>query len=123
VTDFYLDDGVAQQLADELVVLGHTATTSQAEGQKGAHDEVHFWLAAQRGWTVITHNREDFRMLHRAWRLWSVAITHAGVLIIPQTSTGLAFQAAQTIDLFLRAQPSLVNMLYEHRPSGWRVHS
>jgi hypothetical protein len=38
----YTEDGVALQLATELIYLGHTATTADAEGLKGAGDEVHF---------------------------------------------------------------------------------
>jgi len=122
VAEFYLDDGVAPRLATELTALGHAATTSQAQGQKGAFDEVHLWLAAQRDWTLITHNREDLRMLHRAWRLWRVPARHAGILVIPQASTGLAPQSAQAIDLFLRTQRRLMNMLYEHTTAGWAAY-
>ncbi|HZR98215.1 MAG TPA: DUF5615 family PIN-like protein [Chloroflexota bacterium] len=116
---FYLDDGVALDLATELFRLGHAATTSQAESVKGAPDEEHLWLAAQRGWTLVTQNARDFRMLHRAWQLWGVSRSHAGILVIDQVPKVLAPLAAQEIDAFVQQGLPLPNRLYQFGPQGW----
>jgi len=117
----YTEDGVALQLATELIYLGHTATTADAEGLKGAGDEMHLWTAAQRRWILVTHNGADFRLLSRAWQLWGVQPTHAGILVLAQTPRVLAPQAAQLVHTFLQTGPALANMLYEwHATVGWR---
>jgi hypothetical protein len=119
VAAFYIDDGIALALAPALFRLGHFATTSQDEGRKGANDEVHLWLAAQQGWTLVTPNGQDFRMLHRAWQLWGVPSSHAGILVIAQVPTVLANQAATAIDDLVRQGQPLPNRLYQQVPRGW----
>src|SRR5215212_7659117 len=54
VASFYCEDGLAFRLTTELRNLGHSATTSQLHGSKGAPDEEHLWLAAQQHWILIT---------------------------------------------------------------------
>ncbi len=60
---------------------------------------------------LVTHNSEDFALLQHAWRLWSVPIIHAGILVIPQQRWS-ASQAALEIDRFVQTVPTLANELY-----------
>jgi hypothetical protein len=121
VADFYCEDGVPFQLAVELGHLGHWATTSQFQGRKGIPDEEHLWLAAQQHWILVTHNGVDFRMLQRAWRLWQVPQSHAGILVVQQIPAGLAQQMAREIDRLVQGRARLDDELYEWRMNfGWR---
>lgn len=121
---FYLDDGIALDLATELFRLGHPATTSQAEGVKSAPDEQHLWLATQGDWTLVTQNARDFRMLHRAWQLWGVPRPHAGILVIDQVPRVLVPQAAQDLDSFVQQGLPLSNRLYHSASrAGCSTHS
>lgn len=85
----------------------------------GALDEVHLWLAAQQGWTLITQNGAGFRMLHRAWLLWGVPRSHAGILVIAQVSRVLVPRAAQDVDAAMQQDLMLPNRLYHLGPQGW----
>lgn len=122
MTDFYLDHNVARGVAPELRSRGHTARTASDIGLDAAGDDEHLIVAAQNGWTLITHNRKDFALLHDAWQrwtnVWQVPERHAGILLVPQTWP--ADQIAREIDLFVQTPQLLTNQLYEWRSSrGW----
>lgn len=85
--DFYLDHDVALNVTGQLRALGHHVVTSREQGQEEAGDFLQLLTAAQNNWVLVSHNRKDFQLLHRAWvtwsRAWSVQAVHAGVLILP----------------------------------------
>ncbi|MBI2761352.1 MAG: DUF5615 family PIN-like protein [Chloroflexi bacterium] len=119
---FYLDHNVSVQIAYRLQAAGHTVTTAHQLGLSRGRDEVHFLLAAQRGWTLITYNRKDFVLLHDAWLLWSaswgVTPTHAGVLVSAQRNTVPHDLMAAEIDSLVQSNAPLLNQLYEWRPAS-----
>ncbi len=122
MADFYLDHNVAMSVAPELRSRGHTARTAHDMGLASAKDDEQILVAAQNGWTLITHNRKDFALLHDAWqrwtRTWQVHERHAGILLVPQT--WVAGEIAREIELFVQTAQPLMNQLYEWRPSsGW----
>jgi hypothetical protein len=85
---FYLDHDVSFQVAGALRRLpAHSVITTRDMGMESAKDPDQLLLAAERRWVLVSHNRKDFRLLHRAWHLWTthwrVPATHAGILIIP----------------------------------------
>ncbi len=47
-------------------------------------------LAGQRGWIMVSHNAEDYAVLHDGWLRWSAAWgvnpRHAGILTLPQAT-------------------------------------
>ena len=119
---FYTDHNVGAPLVQLLRGSGHDVVTAYDVGLPGAYDEQHLLVAARAGRTLITHNRDDFLLLHRAWQLWSgewqVRAQHAGVLIIRQTLTFA--RMAQEIEVVLGFGVPLANRLYDWRPStGW----
>jgi hypothetical protein len=121
VASFYTDHDVALQIAVLLRQLGHTAVTARDIGLERAGDDAHLLAAAQRGWIFVTHNRQDFFLLHDAWRHWfqafGVSAVHAGILI---PSHGLPHRTVQLLNDFLASGLSLSNELYVWRPSsGW----
>ena len=68
---FYCDEDMAIALVTLLRDRGHTATYTYPERRKGAPDPHQLLYAAVRGWIFLTHNRDDYQMLHDAWLLWS----------------------------------------------------
>ncbi len=122
MADFYTDHNVAIEVAPRLRFLGHTAGTAHDLHLENAEDDEHLLVAAQHGWTLVTHNRKDFILLHNAWRRWTgawqVPAQHGGILIVPQVWP--AHQTASAIDSFVRMGASLKNQLYVWRQnSGW----
>ena len=116
-----LDHDVSRDAAGLLRQAGHQANTAWEEGLARAKDDEHLLLAAQGGQVFITHNHEDFFLLHDAWRRWSIAwqvdVRHAGILVIPQWP---AERIATEVDAFLQQGLPLSNELYHWKPSvGW----
>jgi hypothetical protein len=130
VAEFYLDHNVAVGTATYLRDAGHGARTAASLSLERAHDHRHLLEAAQRGWTLVTYNWKDYRLLHDAWRDWprawglSPVPQHAGVLVIPAagaaTGRWTASVAAEQLAAFAEEHPSLTNTLYRWFPgSGW----
>jgi hypothetical protein len=111
---FYLDNDVDVALATLLQAQGHTATTVRDLRLQRAPDAERLLLAAQNEWIMVTRNAGHFRVLHDAWRLWSVAwdipIRHAGILIIPH---GPIREAVISITGIIDMNVPLSNQLYE----------
>ncbi len=122
MASLYLDHDVAVRLVPSLTARGHTVRHARDEGQARAGDEVILLYAARQGWTLVTHNRADVRLLHVAWQYWRaawrIAEQHADILIIEQRPTD---ELEPVLDHFLRTAPSLISTLYEWtRTNGWR---
>lgn len=122
---FYLDHDVAVHLADLLRAAGHTVTTARELHTQRASDDTHVLLAASHGWVFVTHNVDDFLLLHGAWRRWTRAWgispvpQHEGILIMPQGDADLNSRALLNV---LESGLPLTNELYTwKRDSGW-VH-
>ena len=112
---FYTDHDVSLRLVEVLHSRGYQATAARGLGHQRALDYEHLLLAAQHGWTLITHNRKDFTELHGAWvhwpRAWKVAPrpTHAGILVLRHAPVSSIYEA---LDTLLRTEPLLPNALY-----------
>ncbi len=75
----YLDEDVAAVLAPMLAARGYAATTTLESGRTGASDREQLLLAADRGWTLVTHNRADFARL--ATEFAAEGLRHAGLIL------------------------------------------
>jgi hypothetical protein len=125
VAAFYTDHNVSIWVAPELRAKGHRASTVRDLGLESAGDDEHLLVAAQRGWILITHNRQHFILLHNAWSrwttAWNVSWRHPGILILEQgilPPDGLATEIHQLV----QANQSLVGRLYEWRRRTWTQH-
>ena len=122
---FYADENVSLALEHLLRQRGHACATTHAEHHLGAPDSHQLLYAATRGWTLITHNRGDFRLLHDAWHLWSdawqVSPQHAGILVLEPVPGQTASDVAELIqDIVTRHDVMLANARYDWGPmSGW----
>ncbi|MCC7106519.1 MAG: DUF5615 family PIN-like protein [Chloroflexi bacterium] len=94
----YLDHCVASQLALLIRSAGkHDVTTARDLGLARSPDPQQLLRAASEAWPLVTHNRDDYIMLHDAWVRWTSAwhITprHSGILIILQDRARLRMAA------------------------------
>jgi hypothetical protein len=64
------DEDVPIGLARLLIDAGCPTRTTRGTNRLNAWDADQLLFAAEQGWTLSTHNRKDFRMLHDAWVLW-----------------------------------------------------
>ena len=64
----YADEGVPRALVDRLRALGHDILTALEAGQANQQvpDSAVLVQATNLGRAVLTHNRKDFKRLHRA---------------------------------------------------------
>ncbi len=116
MADFHIDNDIPPALAQELMSLGHTAVTARDLGLSAAGDEVHLFTAAQSSRILVTHNKDDFVLLHAAWIYWTgqwqMARAHQGILIVKQQKL-LVPQMARAIDGFTKRGQPLANRAYE----------
>lgn len=115
------DHNVSRPIIHRLQIDGLVIVTARDAGLDRAADDVHLLTAAQRGWTLITCDK-DFELLHGAWQRWSaawgIAVNHAGIVIFPQRWP--VERAAQELTTLLRTTPPSANELYEWILGGWR---
>jgi hypothetical protein len=124
VAELYFDHNVARSTATHLRSRGHQVVTAIDIGLEAAKDDEHFLTAAQHSWIMVTYDREDFILLHDAWRRWlptfNVEAVHAGILIIPQPPRWTVERAADELDAFVMRQLSFANTLHLWQSSkGW----
>ena len=122
----YLDNDVSVRAAPPLQALGLTVTTTAQLNRRTAGDHEQLLLAARRQWVLVTHNWDDFRLLHGAWHLWArdwaVSPVHSGILV---TQHGPVQEIVETVAGFLAAHSAdqIANTLWRHRRStGWVMH-
>jgi hypothetical protein len=123
---FHLDHNVSNSIAQDLRHRRHDVVTARELGLTSADDDVHLWTAAGDKRIFVTHNREDFRLLHKAWCRWAagwrrilqreqitvVFAAHPGVLIVPQAPHLAPETTAVEIDRLVSSGAPLANELY-----------
>ena len=65
--ELYLDEDVDTLIATLARARGFTAETTVAAGNRAAGDEQQLVYAAERGLTLLTHNRAHFEQLANVW--------------------------------------------------------
>jgi len=77
----YLDDCAdVDTIAALLRLAGHQVSTPRIAGTSGLSDREHLDYAAQRGYTLLTKDPDDFIDLHHQWL--ATNRTHSGILLI-----------------------------------------
>lgn len=77
--ELYTDEDVDVLIADLLRARGFNVLTTRDAGRLHATDEEQLAFAAAAQRTLLTHNRNDFEALHRAYL--SAGKDHAGIII------------------------------------------
>lgn len=128
MSDFYIDNDVALEVAELLRAVGHTAVTARDLGREGSTDDEQLLVASQDGRIFVTHGEHDFILLHDAWQRWSAAwgVTayHAGILIVPQGSRyGINWAAeaiTQAVIACLEQCAPVAGQLFRRKQAGWQ---
>jgi len=121
VIHLYLDENVDRRLIFLLRAAGFDVVYSRDEHPSGVSDHMHLLICAQERRIMITHDRDDYRLLHFAWQDWFAAFAvvsfprHAGILRLPQSPELSTPNAAHVVDEFLTqsAPEDFSNRLFE----------
>lgn len=119
MADLLLDQNVSRAYVSSLARRGHDARIARDERLDRADDGAILLYGAEHGWIVVTHNRDDFWLLHRAWHRWAAAWSvtpaprHAGILVLPQRQHLPYEQLTARIAEFLANRPDCSNEFYE----------
>ena len=76
----YLNENVPVRLVDILAKSGISAIHTIQANNRGVTDEFQLQYAADRSYVVVTHNRRDFRLIHKRWL--EEGKSHAGILVM-----------------------------------------
>jgi len=87
----YLDEDVDVDLVPALRQQDYEAYTVRDVGRRGLSDEAQLRFATERGWTVVTHNVNDFKRLHSTWI--QQGKTHAGIIVSKRLEIGRMLRA------------------------------
>jgi hypothetical protein len=122
----YANHNFARPAIESLRRRGYDIVASREISLDRAFDDEQLLYAARSGRVLLTHDIEDYQLLHDAWRRWSVdwgvERQHVGILILPQEWAHE--RKAGEIDRFLRTSPDLANQLYRWQTStGWQARS
>jgi hypothetical protein len=125
VIALFLDNDISVQLAVSLSAEGHDVVTARQAGRAAASDAEHLLRASNDGRTLVTHNQDDFELLHDAWIRWSfdwgVDAHHASILVIPQARHVPVARMATDLARFFQSGVTLTNALYRRRIGGERT--
>lgn len=121
---FYIDENVSYLLNEFLHRYGHTAISTHDEGREGSPDPHQLAYATDHAWVLVTHNANDFRLLHEAWHLWTfqwqISHHHAGIIIVPQVRGYPPPVVASHIHTLTQREDRFANTLYDLQPRlGW----
>ena len=126
MVSLYANHNFARPAVEALRRRGYDVVASREIALDRAFDDEQLLYAARTGRVLLTHDVEDYQLLHDAWRRWAVEWGverhHAGILILPQEWPHE--RKASEIDRFLRTGPDLVNQLYRWQPiTDWQVRT
>ena len=108
----YTDEDVNPLLAEVLRERGYAATTVRECGKLGASDKEHLQYAADRRYTILTHNIRDFCELARNFA--KEKIDHHGIIVAPQWEFSKLLQATLRLLNDWRQRDPLNQVIWLH---------
>lgn len=129
VANYFLDADVGDGLADLLAPKGHPTVTTKQASRLNAFDDEQLLIATDLGRLLITHDKDDFLLLHRAWRSfarrWGVQPeAHAEIIVVPQRREVPYIRTAAEIDTLIRGEKDLRGRFFRlDRRWGWSEES
>lgn len=108
----YLDECVPHMLAEALHERGFFVASAAEVGNAGLNDSQQLSYAADRGWVLVTHNRNDFQRLNIAFR--RDGIPHSGIIVLPDSPPfeRLVIRAAMMLS-WIQTLPSPDSQLFK----------
>ena len=87
----FLDEDVDVDLVPALREGGFEAYSVRDVGRRSMSDKDQLTFATERGWTLVTHNVQDFKKLHGQWL--SQGREHAGIIVSRRVEIGRMLRA------------------------------
>ena len=87
----YLDEDVDPDLIAPLQQRGYEAHSAHDIGMRRRGDPEQLNFAAERGWTLLTHNVKHFRQWHERWM--AEGKEHAGIIVSRRMEIGRMLRA------------------------------
>jgi predicted nuclease of predicted toxin-antitoxin system len=118
---FYLDHNVPLDLAALLRARGYRAVHTRELGLQQQHDAAQLLTALDQQAVLVTHDRQDYLLLHRLWQLLRVRYPavppHAGILRLPVAASP---QLAAALATFVHSGRVAANAYHHWQPDhGW----
>lgn len=116
MASFYTDEDLNGRIVRELRALRHDVQRARDVFAGSAEDYRHLDQASTEQRTLITHNHNDFLLLHGALRFWRAAgyglrlPLHHGILAVPQPHQMRPELVAYAMDEEVRARATLTNI-------------
>jgi hypothetical protein len=126
VAHLYFDHNVTRHISPTLWAAGHDLLFTRDPGAAHLTDDAHLLAATPAGRVLVTHDRDDFTMLHSAWITWPAAFglelpPYAGILVLDQSPPPVLAQALTEL-LTVTPHERLQNRLLRwHRRDGWHL--
>lgn len=127
---FQLDHDISARLRETLLDAEHDVADAHELGLESASDELVLLEAARTNRLLLTHNRSDFLLLHRAWLRWppawqmTPAPTHAGIIFLPQFPPAMVGVQAAAVEALLATDVIVPNRIWNWTVGGgwaeWR---
>lgn len=76
----YLNENIAIRMVNLLSISGIKAVHTCQVGNQGVDDNFQLEYAAKHSMILVTHNRLDFKRIHRKWI--EEGKSHAGILVV-----------------------------------------
>jgi hypothetical protein len=128
VIRLYVDENVDRRLIALLRVAGFDVVFSRNVHPSGTSDHLHLLNSARDSRILITHDKEDFRLLHFAWKDWFDAFAveprpqHSGIVRLPQypeLPTSLAVQVLEALFALSTPDDFIGRLLEWSRGDSW----
>ena len=108
-----------------LRAFGHYVVATREVRLERAPDGAQVLTAAQRNLILVTHDRDDFTLLHDAWyrwaAAWGVSEHHAGILVVSQDPVASVEQIATAVHEIVGSGISLAGELLLWNPASGSV--
>ncbi len=125
VARLYFDHNVSLHLVPALRLQGHDISVARDLQQTRLTDDAHLLAAAHAGRVLITHDREDFTLLHDAWTSWPAAFgvalpPHSGIIVLDPARHDVLLSVLGRFLSAITTQAAVGQFFWWHHRDGWR---
>jgi Domain of unknown function (DUF5615) len=125
VARLYFDHNVSLHLVPALRNQGRDMSVARDLQQTRLTDDAQLLAAVRDSRALVTHDREDFTLLHDAWTNWPAAFgvtfpPHAGIIVLDPARHEVLLGALGDFLLSITTQALVSQFFWWHHREGWR---
>ena len=109
----YLNENIEYPVKKLLEAAGFSVVHTLDADNGGKNDEHQLTFAARKKWVMVTHNRKDFRQIHKRWV--ASKKVHSGIIVVG--SVGKPEIVAQRIINFFHSKWAALSTPFCEAPS------